>query len=263
MKTILVDDEPLAMQRFCKLAKEIPSIEVVGKFESPSQALKYVLKNEVNLAVLDINMPEMNGIELGEALREINPDMILIFITGYEQYALDAFNLSAAAYLMKPYDAKDLEYAIESARLLSKRGSNKVFVKTFGRFDIFVNGEPVFFKHSKSKELLALLIDAKGSTITSEYAISKLWEDKPYDSNSKSLYYKASKNLEKTLDKNGISNIIIKTRYATSVNIKAMSCDYYDLLEGNEKAKRNFNDDYMSQYSWGEETLAYIIKNLK
>lgn len=263
MKTILVDDEPLAMERFSKLAKNLSDINIIGKFDSPLDAVEFAKNEEVKLAVLDIDMPEMNGIELGKELRKVQPNIVLIFITGYEQYALDAFNICAAAYLMKPFDIEDLKYAVESAMLLSKRNSKEVMIKTFGRFDVFVNEKPIFFKSSKAKELLALLVDAKGSTITSEYAISILWEDKNYDENSKSLYYKVAKSLEKTLQENGIERIIIKTRYARCINKKEFSCDYYKMLSGDEKVKRSFVGEYMSQYSWAEETLAYIINKIQ
>ena len=189
--------------------------------------------------------------------------MEIIFITGHEQYALKAYGLHAAGYLLKPYNREEVEYAIQSAELLSKRQQHKVFVKTFGKFDVFVDGEPLFFKNSKSKELLALLVDAKGSTITSGYAISMLWEDKPFDENSQSLYYKAAKNLEKTLEEYGVEDILIKTRYERCVNRKKFECDYYSLLREDKDAVCQFHGEYMSQYSWAEETLAGILKFLE
>jgi len=260
MRTILVDDEPLAMERFCLISRNIEQVEIVGKFEESGRALEFAAREPIDLAVLDIEMPEMGGIKLGEKLKEINSGIVLIFITGYEQYALKAFGIHAAAYLLKPYNLEEVQYAIQTAELLSKRKRHDVFIQTFGMFDVFVDGEPVFFKSFKAKELLALLVDAKGSTVTSGFAISMLWEDKPFDENSQSLYYKAAKSLETTLKEWEIDNILVKTRYERCANRKEFRCDYYQLLEGKEGAVRHFRGEYMSQYTWAEETLAGIFK---
>lgn len=263
LKTIIVDDEPLAIERVKAISMDIPKVNIVETFDSPYNALEYSKDNEVDLAILDINMPEIDGIELGKKLRELQPKIVLIYVTGYEEYALDAYNIYAAAYLLKPFNKDDLLYAIESAVLLSKRDDKKVFIKTFGRFDVFVNGKPVFFKSAKSKELLALLVNANGSTITSGYATSILWEDKTDDESTKNLYYKVAKSLEKTLKENEIEKIIIKNRYAICINKSELSCDYYKLLLGDKEVRKNFTQEYMSQYSWAEETLAHIINHIK
>lgn len=262
MRAIIVDDEPLAIERFCRISKNIEQLTIVGKFEETGQALEFAEKEKVDLAILDIEMPEIGGIKLGKELQKLNPGIVLIFVTGYEQYALKAFGIHAAAYLLKPYSLEEVQYAVQTAELLSQRKQHDVFVRTFGSFDVFVDGQPVFFKSSKAKELLALLIDAKGSTVTSGFAISMLWEDKPFDENSQSLYYKAAKSLEKTLKEWEIENIVIKTRYERCINRKEFRCDYYQLLEGKEDTVKAFGGEYMSQYAWAEETLAGIYKYL-
>jgi len=263
MRTILVDDEVLAMERFCQISRNIQQISIVGKFDETGKALEFARQEKVDLAILDIEMPEVGGIKLGEKLRQIHPGIVLIFITGYEQYALRAFGIHAAAYLLKPYSLEEVQYAVQTAELLLKRKRHDIFIRTFGMFDVFVDGEPVFFKSSKAKELLALLVDAKGSTITSGFAISMLWEDKPFDEGSQSLYYKAAKSLEKALKEWEIDNILVKTRYERCVNRKEFRCDYYQLLEGKDEARREFRGEYMSQYTWAEETLAGIFRYLK
>ena len=262
MRTILVDDEPLAIERFRQICKEIERVSVVGTFDDPEKAVRFAKEQPVDLAVLDIEMPELGGIELGKKLQEINPGIVLIFITGYEQYALKAYGIHAAAYILKPYTSEEIRYAIQTAELLAKRKQHKVIIRTFGMFDVFVDKEPVFFKSSKAKELLALLVDAKGSTVNSGFAISMLWEDKPFDENSQSLYYKAAKSLERTLMEWEIESILVKTRYERCINRKEFECDYYRLLTGDPEAVRQFGGEYMSQYSWAEETLAGIFKFL-
>lgn len=259
MRVILVDDEPLAMERFCILSKEMPIVDVVGKFELAEEAIEFVKSHEVELAVLDIEMCGMNGIELAKELRKFIPNLQIMFITGHEQYALKGFRLHAVAYLVKPYNFEELSYAIKTTELLMQRKPVKVLIKTFGRFEVFVDGKPVFFKSAKAKELLALMVDAKGGPVSSGFAISMLWEERPFDEKTQSLYYKTAKSLEETLEKHDIGHIIIKTRYERCLNRKEVECDYYQYLIGEEEGVKAFHGEYMSQYSWGEETLAALL----
>ncbi len=85
LRTILVDDEPWCMEQF-EMECTDTNIELLGKFESAKEALGYVGEHGVDLAFLDVEMPEMSGIILGKKLRKIRPDIIVIYISGYEKY---------------------------------------------------------------------------------------------------------------------------------------------------------------------------------
>lgn len=117
IKTILVDDEILAMRLFELECARFEDIRIIAKFESPVKAIAYAEEHDVDMAILDIEMPEMNGIELGKELRKRRKDIILIFITAHTQYAMDAYQIHAPVYLEKPYSYEDLAYALETARL--------------------------------------------------------------------------------------------------------------------------------------------------
>jgi DNA-binding LytR/AlgR family response regulator len=119
MKTILVDDEIYNMEAFEMEIQGIDDIEIVGRFRNPEEAFEYARNNPVDLAVLDVEMPEMNGITLGEKLRECQPNILLIYITAYKQYAFDAFQLNAVSYLLKPFNRRDIENAIDRAEKLA------------------------------------------------------------------------------------------------------------------------------------------------
>ena len=175
MRVMIVDDERLALQQFMLETEDIPDVETVGAFADPFKALGFVKEQPVEAAFLDIEMPGMNGIELTEKLREIRPDLVVIFITGYENYTLDALKVKADYYLTKPYDRKDIAEVLERARLLSARQRKRVYVRTFGRFDVFIDGKAVHFPNAKAKELLALCVDHRGGMVTIEEAADKLW----------------------------------------------------------------------------------------
>lgn len=258
MKTILVDDELLAMEQFEIECEDISEVEVIGKFQLPSKAINFVKENKVDIAVLDIEMPEMNGIELGKRLREIQSDIVIIYITGYENYALDAFKVYAAAYILKPFDAEEIVHAISTAKLLLKGKKKDVFAKTFGRFDIFIKDQLIAFTNAKAKELLALCIDHQGGTVTMEEVIDKLWEDREYDERVKNLYRKTIVQLTATLKQYGAEDIFENQRGSCNVIKEKIDCDYYELLLEQTEAIDNFHDEYMFEYSWAEKTLLEI-----
>lgn len=262
MKTIFVDDEKDAISLFEHMVKNIPKIQMVGYFDDGGKATAYAKEHQVDLAVLDVQLRETDGILLGNRLREINPDILLIYITGYENYAMDAIRLHAAGYLLKPYTSEQLEYAIESAILLSKRPKRKIFIKTFGHFDVFIDGEPIMFRSGKAKELLALLVDRQGGTVNTDQVIGTLWENRPNDEATQNLCSKVAKNLTNELKEHGAEDILIASRGIRRVNKEIFECDLYNLLNGDLHAKKEFAGEYMLEYSWAENRMGQLLKYL-
>ena len=269
MRTIIVDDNTIMTKYTDKELQTIPQIELLASFENPKEALDYARTNSIELAILDINMPYMNGIELSKRLRAINPDMAVIFLTAYEDSAMEAIRNRVVGYvLLKPCFAEDLtyienlSYAIESARHLAKRNKRKIFARTFGNFDLFVNGEAIMFKSAKAKELLALLVDRQGGTVNTGQIIATLWEDRPNDEATQSLCSKISKTLQEELDQYGIGDILVQSRGVKRVDVEKFDCDLYDFLNGDEQAIKKYLGEYMSEYSWAEERAAILQKYL-
>ena len=139
MKIVCVDDEPLILQGIVSMCMDIPSVTEVKGFTRGSERTAWLRNNEADIALLDIDMPETDGITLAMRLKENRPDIIIVFLTGYSQYAVDAFSMHAEGYLMKPVSKerlkKELEYQFE--RKSETTEHKKVFVRTFGNFDVF------------------------------------------------------------------------------------------------------------------------------
>lgn len=264
MKVMIVDDEKLALQQFLLETEDMPAVEVAAAFSDPQEALDYMkeadAKDSVEAAFLDIEMPGMNGLILAEKLREIKPDLVVIFITGYEQYAFDAMKIKADYYMTKPYDRNDIEEVMERARLLARRQRKRVYFRTFGRFDMFVDGETVSFANTKAKELLALCVDRKGGSVTIEEAVDKLWEGRAYDNRVKNLYRKAVMYLRQLLGELGVEEIFHGNRGSCNIDLLKVDCDYYELLKGNPEAVRvwEMTGNYLQEYSWAEETAVRL-----
>ena len=121
--------------------------------------------NSIDVAFLDIQTGGMSGLELALELKRLQPGVHIIFVTGFSQYAVDAFAMHASGYLLKP--ATEEAVLRELTFLYQEReASARVRVKTFGGFDVYVDGEPLRFGRAKSKELFAYLVDRRGSSVT-------------------------------------------------------------------------------------------------
>lgn len=112
LRTVLIDDEPQAIRLLGKLLNEFPQIELLASFEDADEAIVYLKEHHVDLVLLDIQMPEKSGFDLIVEARELGLDFNVIFITAYDEYAVDAIRASAFDYLMKPVGRLDLEHSL-------------------------------------------------------------------------------------------------------------------------------------------------------
>lgn len=138
-----------------------------------------------------------------------------------------------------------------------------VSIRTFGYFDVFVGDTPIAFRNKKSKELLALLVDRKGGYVTSEEAISFLWEDEPANTLTLSRYRKVALRLKSTLEEYGITDIVEAVDGKRRIVMEKVECDLYNYLSGKEEYSQLFKGSYLTNYSWGETTLGELINEEK
>lgn len=264
MRAICVDDEPLVLQLTASLCRDLPQIDEVESFAGPQEALDWLKENSADLAMLDIDMPGMNGIMLAAKIKEMHPDIAIIFLTGYSQYAVDAFALHASGYLMKPISREKLSAEVDYA--ISGRHTPRishVTVQTFGYFDIFVDGRLVNFTRSKAKELLAYLVDRQGSSATRSECFSVLWEDEPYDRSKQKQLDVIIRSLRSTLQEYGIGAILEQQGGTMRINPDLIDCDLYRFFEGDAGAVNDYRGEYMSAYSWASLTEAYLDRQIK
>jgi len=104
-KVLIVDDEPAARQKLVHFLKEHIDFEVVAQAKNGVEALECIEKYSPSLVFLDIQMPKLDGISVASNL-EFNKDVAIVFVTGFNEYAIKAFELNAVDYLLKPYDKR-------------------------------------------------------------------------------------------------------------------------------------------------------------
>ncbi len=258
--TILVTDNKEVSETFVAVSKNVKEVEKLKVFTCEKDTIKYIEKNHVDFVIIDMNLYDEKAIHLGKMCQIIRPHIMISYICNGDKRILDAIKLHVAGFLLTPYTEDDIRYLADSARFLSRRYRKRIFVRTFGYFDIFVDGEPIMFKSAKAKELLALLIERRGGTVTTEQIIGTLWEDRPNDVHTQNLCSKVVKTLEKELKQHEIEDILISSRGIKRVDIEKFDCDLYAFLDGSRRAATYFIGEYMLQYSWAESRMGLLNK---
>jgi len=246
MKIIVVDDELSALNTFLPNVVDDLDVECKMFMNAPRSALEYVRINKVDVAFLDIKMPEIDGVDLAERMLCLNPNLKIVFISAYckdEESIKSRLNGKVAAFCNKPYSADKIKTLLAS--LAADTAAPKLFLRTFDAFDLFFNGVAVNFSSAKAKELLALLTDARGSYVTMDTAVGNLWPDKNAEL-GKRLYRDAVCRLRLTLKEIGAENLVTFERGRAVINTAAASCDMWDYMEKGGI----FSGRYMPQYDW-------------
>ena len=134
-----------------------------------------------------------------------------------------------------------------------------IYIRTFGYFDVFIDGKPIAFRHEKSKELFALLVDRRGGFVSSSDAIGFLWEDEPVTPVTLARYRKVALRLRNQLEEYGIADVIEAVDGKRRIIPERIRCDLYDYLSRDAQFASLFNGSYLSNYSWAEITLAQLL----
>ncbi len=120
LRTLIVDDEPLALERMQVICNKLSHIEVVGTAADGAEALEMIEAQDPDLILLDMTMPEVDGLSVARALAKQDDRPAVVFVTAHDNYAVEAFDLDAVDYVLKPVKPERLERAIQ--RALARRG---------------------------------------------------------------------------------------------------------------------------------------------
>ena len=254
MHIIATDDEQSALNVLMGAIREAVPLATVHGFRNPLEALEFIKNTKCDIAFLDISMRGMSGLALAEEILKIRPKCKIIFCTGYTEYALDAIKLHCSVYLTKPITKESVQKELDYIKGLNN-SDEQLKVKCFGNFEVFINGEVLQFKRSKTKELFAFLVDRNGSGVTNKEICAVLWEHKENDSRNLNYLYQLLEDLKETLKNNGLEDVLVKTSRTYAVKTELLNCDYYSYLK---TGSPRFRGEYMIQYSWAETTSANL-----
>jgi len=242
-----IDDEKAVLYYTEKALKTcFPEDEIVT-FLDADEFLEAFRKKPSDIVFMDIEMPGYSGIELAKILNSIKPELNIIFVTAYEQYALEAFNVYASDYMKKPCTVEKIQKSMNKLRYPIKE-QKELFIRTFGNFDVFYHGEPISFRSEHEKQLLAYLVDREGALVSRQEAGGILFED-DYSRSKQVQLSKIASKLSQDLEAAGIVNFFyIDNGYR--VDLSVCDCDLIEWKKGNQSFR--FDGEYMEQYSFAE-----------
>lgn len=171
IQTLLVDDEPMALANLNYILKSFPSFNVAGTCAVPEDALAFCANHEVDVVFMDIEMPRIKGMELMAKMHEVRPNLVIVFVTAYRDYAIRAFETKAQDYLLKPVTkermaitAEKVQQQLQLLRLSSRESSDTghVYAPILGRNDgrtYLLKPEDILYFTTESKSVVAVTPD--------------------------------------------------------------------------------------------------------
>ena len=264
LKILIVDDEPIILNGMARTVRRVaPGAEVFATGDC-EEALSFCRRRPADVAFLDIELPQVNGLNLAEKLKDIHPEMNIVFTTGYPEYAVDSYRVRASSYLLKPVSEKDILKELENLRHVpAGEEQKKLTVRTFGSFEASVDGRPLRFRYTKTAELLAYMIDRSGAFCTKGELEAALWESETVTQNTEVYLRQLRKDLLDTLESAGCRDAVESGRANMRVVPERISCDFYDWQNGSTDALHRYRGEYMAQYSWAEMTNGWLMHKLE
>lgn len=261
---LVVDDEPYICEDMVyELKRILPGDSCLLMANNAQEALAIAAQQPIYVAFLDVDMPGMNGLELARTLTEQKLARNIIFVTGYPDYSLDAWGTQASGFLVKPAQRAKLEACLHKLRNPytgeAAPAVDQLTFHCFGIFEVMYQDKPLHFKRRKCKEFLAYLVDRKGAMVTTGDLRLIFWSEYE-DTEEKAAYIRVlASEIRTALTQIGQQHVFFHVKDSYGIDVAKVKCDYYDYLKGDAQARRAFQQEYMSQYSWADETLAVLM----
>jgi two-component SAPR family response regulator len=253
MTIIAVDEDRDGLDLISDLIYDADPDSEIIEYDDPIAALGYARETRVDVAFIAIQMPDLNGLELGKYLKELNPYVNIVFLSDDDEDAINAMDIHASGYMVKPAIQERVKWELEELRYPEYHKEHKrVFAQTFGNFEFFADGKPVEFKYKRTKEIVALLVNNKGAQTTNGEIMAMLWEDEGDPDKKVSYLCNLRQDLQNTFKKYKLDGLLIKQRGSLGIDKEMIDCDLYDWLENKKNSRYTYTGEYMNQYSWSE-----------
>ncbi len=186
INAVLIDDEEPAILEMEYLLKEYPQISIIGKYTNPLKAIEELAVKKPQVVFLDINMPQMNGMDVASAMLDKSPNSDIIFVTAYDKYAVEAFEIHALDYILKPVTeerfTKTISHVLKRGKNECRDDEKKLIITCFGEFQLArKDEEPIKWRSEKTKELFCFLLLNSNRQVSRDELIDTLWYDTDFN----------------------------------------------------------------------------------
>lgn len=272
LRGIIVDDDDLILDILETMVLDTGLLEIRGKFTNPLLALEQIQKEELEVIFLDIQMPDINGLELAEKILQLKHQVQIVFITAHSEYAVEAFEVNALDYLLKPVSKNRLLKTLsrltgEDQPTTSSLSHSPLTINCFRTLEVSLSKptkETIKWRTAKAKELFAYLWHHRGKYLDKYTIIDVLWPemdlDKALTNLHTTIYY-----LRKTFSALGFVNLVEYNRGSYKLELSEVYCDvdhfdyvfkekYDDPLSKSTNLLQLYQGDYLGNeaYNWAE-----------
>ncbi|GIN96048.1 hypothetical protein J6TS1_19180 [Siminovitchia terrae] len=240
MKAVLIDDEFLVLDLLEKKLLKIKEVEVLGKYTNPFQGLEEVIKSQPDVVFLDIEMPEISGIDLAKGIKKAFPDIKIVFITACERYAVQAFDQYGYDYMLKPFDDERIIKTISRLSINMIKGTTPAcpMVCCFQKLNFKYYGKnteeiDVHWRTSKTRELFAFLIQNRRNFVQKDVLLKHFWPDVEVKEGYSQLYSTIYQ-IRRLLKSIGFNIAIISSENSYKLELNNVLLDVDELEKGIE-----------------------------
>ncbi|MDF2801921.1 MAG: histidine kinase [Anaerocolumna sp.] len=265
MKVVIVDDEALAIDEVCAHLS-LYNVEIVGKYMDSGKALDNLIVDKPDVVFMDIDMPGLSGIDLAYQIQNIKYDIIIIFVTAYPQYAVDAFRVHALDYILKPLRASSfavtMDYVSNQYELVQLKKLNekkdRLFINCLGRLEVVNKNQDIMkFSTQKCKDLLSYILCNADGTITRDDLIRQVFPGEKAD-NALNNYYVTLYRLRNSLANFGFTEDVFVIKKNYDVFIRDGVCDFVDF----KRFLRKFDEVKIENVALAEKFIAAYYGDL-
>lgn len=268
IKAVLIDDERPSLRELEYLLKEDGNFAVVGMFINPLEGIDQINTLQPQVVFLDIHMPQLKGIDAASQILDKCPWVDVIFVTAYDQYAIEAFELHALDYILKPVKKERFDKTL--SRIIKKNNytispitGEKFKISCLGNFQAGWEGQaPIKWRSEKTKELFAFLLHHEGREVTKEKILEAIWPDtevvRAIHQLHNGIYY-----IRKTLDKYDVDGTRIAVEGSYLLKLGEAETDvllfkkYIQLISKGEsslealaRVEALYSGDYLEGVDW-------------
>lgn len=275
IRALVIDDEFIVAQWIAELLKKTGKIHVEKIINNPFEAYDEIRRLKPDIVFLDIEMPEITGLELAESISALEKAPEIVFVTAYNEYAIEAFKVNAMDYIMKPVNPKELDRVIEKIErrgFINSSEYKRMYIRVLGGFSVTIDDSKEIIKWSTSKceELFGYMLFQKNKSVSKWEIIDMLWpnkDDKKGETNLRTTICR----LNQTFKKYGVRTKIKSEKNVYILEIEDLWIDTF-LLENIEEKWEKINQKKLMEtffeiypgplfkgygYEWSQDDEAY------
>lgn len=256
MRIAVIDNDSFLLAQSCEVIKKVRSTDQVYAFDEGLKLIEFIIENPCEVIFLDPYLEDMDGGILAEEIKEILPQVNIIFLTEHDEFYRKAMEIRASGYVLKPLREADVREEFKNLRYMPERKSETLLkIECFGNFVVqTTKGETLHFERKKSKEMFAYLVHRKGTESTLREAAAILFEDESFDEKHQNYMQKIISSMMKTLREHGVEEVIDKQFNSMRIRTEKVDCDYYHFVETGAELGFEKEQSYMENYTWADFT---------